>query len=188
MKTNIFVSDLMTREPITISPEADLLECAKKMVKKRVSSLILSENKELLGLITDQDLLWALVKKSKEDLSEIKAIEISPKKIVTLKPSDDIYFAINKFKKNKFERFPVILNKKIVGMITVKDIISFNPEFYPEFEELEGIKEQSDKIKRINLAKKRKFFREGICEMCGKKDLLEEFNGMLICESCKNSL
>ncbi len=186
---DILVSDLMTREAVIIAPDANLLECAKKMVRKRVSSLILVDKKRLSGLITDQDLLWALIKKSKKGLSEIKAIDISPRKIVVIKPSDTVYEAINKMKKKKFERFPVVQNNEVVGMITIKDIINFNPAFYPEFEEIDGIKEQSDKLKRINLAKKREVpVKEGICERCGKRDLLREFNGMMICEACENSM
>ncbi len=33
---NILVVDIMTREPVTIDPSTNLLECAKKMVKKKV--------------------------------------------------------------------------------------------------------------------------------------------------------
>ena len=34
-------------------------------------------------------------------------------------------------KKFKFEKLPVIHNKELVGVITVKDILNFNPELYP---------------------------------------------------------
>jgi dTDP-4-amino-4,6-dideoxygalactose transaminase len=36
---NILVADVMTRTPITLKPDTNLLECAKKMVRKRVGSL-----------------------------------------------------------------------------------------------------------------------------------------------------
>ena len=83
----ILVSDIMTRKPLVISPNANLLECAKKMVKKKTGSLLLVEKKKLIGLISTQDILWALVKKSQKDLSSIQAKDISPKKIAVIKPS-----------------------------------------------------------------------------------------------------
>ena len=77
---NVLVADIMTREPITTKPDINLLDSAKKMVKKKVGSLLIVDKKNLLGFISQKDILWALVKKSKEDLSKIKAIDISPKK------------------------------------------------------------------------------------------------------------
>jgi len=90
-------------------------------------------------------------------------------------------------KRLKFERLPVLHEKKLVGIITSKDILSFNPEFYPELDELAQVREETKKLKRIK-AKDRKFMHEGICEECGNTDILYRVHGMLICESCKNSI
>ncbi|MCP6727588.1 MAG: CBS domain-containing protein, partial [Patescibacteria group bacterium] len=83
----ILVADIMTRDPITVKPDTNLLECARKMVRKRVGSLVIIDDKNLVGFISQRDILWAVVKKSKDDLSRIKAKDISPKKIATVKPS-----------------------------------------------------------------------------------------------------
>ena len=184
----ISISEIMTRNPILINPKTNLLKCARKMVNKNVGSLLIAENKKLVGFITQRDILNALIKKSNEDLSKINAIDISPKKIITINPSTSIKDTINKMKKLKFEKFPVINEKEIVGIITAKDILNFQPEFYPELEEFAKIREESKKLKRIKKLKKEKNFQYGICEKCGKKDLLTKVNGMLVCDSCKNSM
>ena len=178
------VSDIMTRDPITTKPNSNLLDCAKKMVQKKVGSLLLVEKKRLVGFISHRDVLWALIKKSKQDLSKIRAIDISPKKIAKISPTRTIEEAINKMKKLKFKKLPVIHEDKLVGLITVRDILNFNPEFYPELEEFAKIREEANKLKRI---KKRDQISEGTCEECGNYDILHRFNGMLICETCKNS-
>lgn len=182
---NVLVLDVMTRDPVTISPEASLFECAKKMVKMGVGSLIISKNKKLLGFISEGDILWALTKKSFGDLKNVKAIEISPKKIVTIKPEATLTVAIEKMKKIKLEKLPVVKNNEVIGIITAKDILSFNPELYPEIEEFAKIKQESEKLKRIKEAEER---REGICEECGHEGILFRYNGMLLCESCMNSI
>jgi len=180
----ILVSDVMTRDPITINPNSSLLDCAKKIVQKKVGSLLLVEKKKLVGFISHRDILWALIKKSKKDLSIIKAIDISPKKIAKISPTRTIDEAINKMKKLKFKKLPVIHENKLVGFITVRDILNFNPEVYPELEEFSRIRGETNKLKRI---KKRDEVSEGICEECGNYDILHKFNGILICETCKNS-
>jgi signal-transduction protein with cAMP-binding, CBS, and nucleotidyltransferase domain len=173
---NLVVSDIMTRDPITIGPETTLIECAKKMVQKRTGSLLITKNKVLIGFISQKDILWALTKKSKEDLSKIRAIEISTRKIATIRPDYPISEVIRKMKKVRFK-------KQLVGVITIKDILNFYPEVYPELEELKAIREEEEKLKRIN---KKGYVKEGICEQCGNYGILERVEGEFICESCKN--
>jgi|SRR3989344_568429 len=183
---HILVSDIMTREPISINPETNLLECARKMVKKKTGSLVLAEKNKLVGMISRHDVLWALIKKSKSSLSSIKAKDISPKKILTIKPSATLDEAIKKMKSSKFERLPVVENNKLVGIITIKDILNFHPEIYPELEEFAKIREESNKLKLVKKAKEKELSREGICEECGHQEILYKVNGMLICESCRD--
>ena len=182
---NVLVADVMTRDPVTISPNANLFDCAKMMVKKRVGSLLIVEEKKLLGFISQGDILWALTKKSSSNLKNVRAIEISPKKIAVIKPDSKLTDAIEKMKKLKFERLPVVQDNKLIGIITAKDILNFNPELYPEIEEFSKIKQESEKLKRIKEASKR---REGICEECGREGILFKSHGILVCESCLNSI
>lgn len=187
-KAHIAVADVMTRYPISVLPETNLLECARKMVKKKVGSLLLVTNKKLVGFLSQDDILWALVKKSKSDLSKIKAIDISPRKIATIKPSASIDEAFKKMKKLKFKRLPVIHNGECVGLVTSRDIVNFQPEIYPELKQLADIKEESKKLKRVQRAKSREFMHEGICEECGNTDILYRVDGRLICERCKEMM
>ena len=185
---SILVSEVMTREAVTISPNANLLECAKKMVRKRVGSLLIIENKKLLGFISQIDILWALVKKSKANLSQIKAIDISPKKIITVKPEATIREALDKMNKYKFEKLPVVKENEVVGIITVRDILSFHPEVYPELEEFARIREEEEKLQRVKKNKEIAVVVDGICEECGERDTLYRIHGMLVCESCRDSI
>jgi CBS domain-containing protein len=183
---SIQVADVMTRNPIIIDPETNLLECAKQMVKNRTGSLVLVEDNILKGFISEHDILWALVKKSKDDLANIKAIDISPRKIAVIKPSATLRQAFEKMKNLKFERLPVVKEKEFLGLITIKDILNFNPEFYPELEELSQIREETEKLKRIKKVRTSMPVREGLCEECGNTELLYHSRGMLICGSCRD--
>lgn len=185
---NIIVADVMTRELHTVSPDANLLECAKKMVRKRIGGLPIVEKRKLKGFISNQDVLWALIKKSKSDLSKVKAIDISPKKVITISPSAKVIDSIKKMREVKFYRLPVVQEGEIIGMITLKDVLSFYPEAYSELSELEFIKEEAEKLKRLeNDNKNRIIIEDGICEECGNRDSLYRSNGSLACLSCIGS-
>jgi CBS domain-containing protein len=181
---NILVADVMTRNPETVKPETNLLECAKILVKKRLRSLLVVDKKKLIGIITQRDILWALIKKSKEDLSKIKAINISARKIATIRPEAPLDEALKKMKKYKFRRLPVVQGKELIGILTIRDILNFHPELYPELEEFKKIKQETEKLKRIKKAKSREYMHEGICEECGSTDILQKIDGRLLCSSC----
>lgn len=180
---NILVSDVMTRTPFSVPPETTLLECSKLMVKRKVGSLLIVQDKILLGIISQHDILWALVKKSIKDLSKIKAIDISPRKIATIRPTAHMEEALDKMKRLRFERLPVIHKKELVGLITIRDILNFHPEYYKELEEFAQIREETNKVERIQKA--RKTAEEGICEECGNLDYLYRYNGMMVCSDCR---
>lgn len=184
----VLVADLMTRNVNTISPDTTLFDAARKMVKHRTGALLITDKKELTGFISNKDILWALVKKSKIDLSKIKSIEISPKKIITIKPGASLEDAINKMKKTKNYRLPVVKNKKLVGIITMKDILNFHPESYEELREISRIREEEEKINRVKKAEKREIVEDGICGECGNRGALYRENGTLICFSCLESI
>jgi CBS domain-containing protein len=187
-KIGVRVGDIMTRNLITAKPDISIKDAAKIMTKKRVGSLLLEEDEELKGILTEKDILWALSKKSKKDLSKIKAKEICAKKIITIKPSADIYDAIRLMRKKKFRRLPVTIKKKVIGYLTLKDILRIQPELFEiakEHKAITEIREESAKVKRI---RKPHTSREDICEECGNFDFLYNEDGRLICEDCRDAM
>lgn len=185
MKIGVKVGDIMTRNFISVSPETSLLDCAKKMVKKRVGSLILKQDSRLKGIITEGDIIWALTKKSKEELGKIKAEEIAPKKLVTIKPNADLYDALQKMKRTKYRWLPVTVNGDILGFLTLKDILRIEPSLFETASEIMQIKEEGEKLKRRKAGEK---FKEGMCEECGSFGMLYKTDNMMLCENCRDMM
>ena len=189
-KIGVQVGDIMTRNLITAKPEISVKDAAKIMTKKRVGSLLLTEGKEdkLIGILTEKDIIWALSKKSKKDLTEVQAKDICAKKLTTIKPSADVIDAIRLMRRKKFRRLPVTVKKRVIGYLTLKDILRIQPELFEiakEHNAIGDIREESAKIKRI---KSPEDYKEGLCEECGNHDLLYKEDGRIICESCKNAM
>ena len=185
MKTGIKVGELMTRNFIYVAPNTNLKKCAETMVKKRVGSLIIKENQELKGILTEKDIIWAVVKKSKKDLDKILAKDLMKKKVVTISPYVDIVDALEKIKREKVRRLPVVENGKIIGLITLKDILKIDPGLFEVILETMKIKEEQAKLKRSERIKVPK--KDGICEECGETTLLYQDDSQWICENCYNA-
>jgi acetoin utilization protein AcuB len=61
MLAKLPVRQLMTENPITISPTASLIEAARMMLKHKISALPVLDGGELVGIITESDIFCAFV-------------------------------------------------------------------------------------------------------------------------------
>jgi len=175
------VSDLMSSDVISTNPEKSVYECAKIMVKNNIGGLPLVEDGFLKGYLTRKVILWAMVKKPIKDLKKIKAREVSIKKLYTLKPNHSIKEALSIMRKSNFERLPVIFENKIVGILSLRDILSYHPAVNSEIGEIDNIRTENIKLKEID----KNEIVEGFCEKCGNLDILAEFAGELLCHDCR---
>ena len=186
MKTGIKVGDIMTRNFASIKPSSSLIEAAKEMIKKRVGSLVVIENKQLKGILTERDIIWAMIKKKKSELEHIKVYDVAKRKVYTIKPSADLNLALQKMKDTGYRRLPVLVKNEVIGVLTLKDILRVEPNLFESANEILGIKEEAEKFKRIQKIREGKLV-EGICDDCGSSDILHNVDGKLMCESCKHS-
>jgi len=175
----------MTRNFVAVKPDANLVDCAREMMKKRVGSLVLKDGQKLMGLLTEKDIIWAMTKKGAKGLDKIKARDVASKKIATIKPGADLYEALQRMKKLKFRRLPVVINGNVIGMLTLKDVLRIEPSLFSDINKIEEVREESEKLKRM---KGEKWVTDGICEECGNSDVLYKVDNRTICLQCKDAM
>src|SRR3989344_8076453 len=180
----IAVGDIMTRNIISCGPSSTLYDCAKTMAKERINTILITKNKHLLGIITARDILWIITKKPSTDLRKIRSLRIAKTKIAVIKPSADISQAISKMRSLSFRRLPVLLRGEVIGMITLKDILSVDPSLYSETSELMEIREAERKLKDSNV----EWPLEGFCDNCGAFSNLLKVGPKLLCLDCREEL
>lgn len=182
----VAVGDIMTRNFAYVSPNTNLLATAKEMVKQRIDSLLITEGRKLLGIITSRDILWTIVKKPGIDLKSMDVMDIATRKIAVIKPTSDISEALHKMKQFGFRRLPVLLKGEIVGVITLKDILRIEPGVYSMLGELAGVKEESEKMKRLQ--KYEGLQTEGLCDSCGALAELVPIGNKMLCRDCREEI
>lgn len=182
MDTKIQVADAMTKDPICVGPGESLYEAIKLMKANKVNSLVVREGNKLLGMVTDGDFVRHIIL-SKLDPEKVPIKQIMTTNLVTIEPEDNILDAMNLMTKENLRHLPVINRDKLVGLLTVKDVLKINPSLLELYIERVKIRESERKMSRI---KNKSSKIEGICEICGKKALLSEIGGgMLVCWECK---
>ncbi len=175
------IGDIMTRNFVSVSLDASIKICIREMIKGRVGSVIVKDKDKLVGILTQGDIVRAIYNNNKVSLTETKARDICTKKVVTIKPSEDIASALNKMKKGH-KRLPVVSNGRLVGLITIKDILRISPDLFSDVTDMIKIKEESEKMKKFAAT----YRGEGMCEDCGNYKPLIQLHGRLMCEDCSD--
>jgi len=111
-------SDLTIRDVITIDPEASVKESIQMMDEEDVSGLPVVEKGTVVGIISRRDITPLL-----NSLETMQVREVMTEEVVTISESTTPEEALDIAYENKVERLPVVDGKKIVGIVTIRDII-----------------------------------------------------------------
>ncbi len=78
-------------------------------------------DKNLLGIVTEYDLLKVLLEK--QDTNKVKAEDIMTKTLITVNEDTPIHDVIKTLEDNKLIRVPVVNNSRLVGILTRRDVL-----------------------------------------------------------------
>lgn len=118
------IGDYMSSPILSVDAESSVQEAANYMTANGIGSVLISELGEMVGMVTETDLTRKVLGKgmSPED-TIVSSIMSSP--VLSL----DRYLPVeeaNRFMhKNKIRHLAVTEDDKIVGMLSVKDLVSY---------------------------------------------------------------
>lgn len=182
MRTGVKVADIMTRKPVSCTSNISVYDAVKKMLGNNVGSLIVVQKEELIGIITEKDLIKKVLLKRK-DPKKVKVEEVMTINPVVISSDKDITEAARLMVEKDVRRLPVCDNNKLLGLITEKDLLKIEPGILDILYEKVHLREEMRKYSAVNTKT------EGVCEICGNfSDSLEELDGSTICPECKDEI
>lgn len=181
IKTGFRVCDAMTRKPIAVRPDTTAKEAAALMQEKDVGSLVVKDGETLSGYITEQGIVHKIVAKNRNP-EKVRVKDIMITNVAVIEPSKDIFEALMKMRDLDIKQLPVVdkENNKLVGLLTLKDILKIQPQLFELLAEKFSLREEDRKP--IFMAKQM----EGTCDACGQYfNELYEKEGQFLCADCR---
>ncbi|MBF2035003.1 MAG: CBS domain-containing protein [Leptolyngbyaceae cyanobacterium T60_A2020_046] len=151
------VADVMTRDPITIHPEASLQDAIHLLAEHRISGLpVVDDAGELVGILSESDLMWQATgaplpayimlldsviylknparytEELHKALGQTVREVMGGKKVVTTTPDTSIQHAAQLMHDRKVHRLPVTAEGRLVGILTRGDIVRAMADHYRE--------------------------------------------------------
>jgi CBS domain-containing protein len=115
------IRDIMTKKVITIDECSTALDAAKLMAEKGISSLIVLNKGNPVGIVTERDFVKKICIKEVQ-ISKVKIKDIMSKLRTFADPETPIEVAVQRMVNHKIRRLPILENGKLVGIITVTDL------------------------------------------------------------------
>ena len=118
------IRDIMQKNIITIEKDQTILQTARLMKENDISFLVIVENENPIGVLTERGFVQKFCINDKKP-EQIKISEIMSYKFRWVEPTTEIEDAIQKMLNNNIRRLLVLDNKKLVGVITQTDLVSY---------------------------------------------------------------
>jgi CBS domain-containing protein len=116
------VREHMTDRPRCVTPETPVSEAAELMASEDVGSLPILDGDELIGVVTDRDIVVRAVAKKKNPQG-MPVREVASSELVTVGPEQDLSEALKLMASHQVRRLPVVdEDNHLVGVLAQADV------------------------------------------------------------------
>ncbi len=136
MEKGIRVSEVMTKDVVTVDVKTSIMEVAQLIKKHRVGSAVVMESGKPLGIVTERDMVEKVIA---SDLipSKTMAGEVMSTPLISVLPETSENEASRMMLKRNIRRLAVINEmNELVGIVTVVDVLSVSRELSEIYDDL----------------------------------------------------
>jgi CBS domain-containing protein len=115
------VRETMTENPRSIGASASVVEAARLMREEHIGSLPITEDEQLVGMITDRDITTRVVAEA-ADPTTTPVGDVYSRDLVSIAPDEDLEEALQLMARHQVRRLPVVESGRLVGIVAQADI------------------------------------------------------------------
>ena len=116
------VAKIMNKKPKSVGPKVSIASAAKTMRSARVGSLFVKKGKQLVGVVTDTDIVRRAVASGKP-LGKLTVEKIMTTPICTIEGSQSVDDAQDMMAELGVRHLGVTKNGEISGVVSVRDLL-----------------------------------------------------------------
>jgi CBS domain-containing protein len=120
----------------TVKPNQPLKIALNKMIRRNIGSIIVVDDGRPVGIVTERDISRKMAKGLKNLNTQVARVMV--KKLIVASPDTTIQDAFGMMLEHGIRRIPVVDNRKLVGVVTERDLlhwvlqVSYEPNIPPE--------------------------------------------------------
>lgn len=137
------VADIMTNASVTESPSDSLRSAADTMWRQQTGSLLVMDGDELIGIITERDVMKAVAQGRDVDATPVS--DVMTKDVLTISPDTSAHEAARHMASRWIRHLPVIEGGRVVGVVSQRDLVGI---FAALVQDPNGVDLPSDQLVR----------------------------------------
>ena len=110
------VRDAMTADPRSIGKSVSVVEAARLMREQDIGSLPITDDEQLVGMITDRDITMRVVAEA-ADPNATSVEDVYSRDLISVEPDNDLEEALGLMARHQVRRLPVVEDGRLVGIV-----------------------------------------------------------------------
>jgi CBS domain-containing protein len=124
--------DFKNRGAVTVKPKDTISTAIQELIEHNKGGCPVCDDKgELVGIITERDIVRKCFTGS-IDCARLRVQDVMSKKVAVASAEDDLDYAISAMRQQKIRHLPIVEGKKVIGMISMRDLIGVKLEEYTD--------------------------------------------------------
>ena len=128
------ILDTKGRQVFSIGPDATISQAAKLLADRRIGSVLVMTDEHLEGVLSERDIVRALSERGAAVLDE-PVRDIMTTKVMTCRWTDTDSLIMEKMTDGKFRHLPVVEERRVVGIISIGDVVKHRLREYENEQE-----------------------------------------------------
>lgn len=113
-----------SQQVVSLPPITSVTEATKTMALKNVGSVVVLDQEKLVGIFSERDLLNRVISKGLDPQKTLLSHVMSTA-VCTVNLLDTVEHCFNKMQTTKCRHLPIINGPKVVGMVTMRNILEW---------------------------------------------------------------
>jgi CBS domain-containing protein len=119
---------------MSVEPDAKLAAAVKLLAEKKIGAVLVMDQSRLEGILSERDIVRVLGERGAAVLDE-PVSQVMTRKVVSCKETDTVAELMEMMTTGKFRHLPVLENNKVVGLISIGDIVKWRVREYESEQE-----------------------------------------------------
>jgi CBS domain-containing protein len=115
------INEIMTADPVTVTPQTPIAEVAHVMEEEHIGEVLITDDDHLRGVVTDRDLVVRGMAHAR-DINDTTAQDLCSSDIVTVEAQDPVDEAVRLMREHTVRRLPVLQDDVLVGVVSISDL------------------------------------------------------------------
>ncbi|HJZ20541.1 MAG TPA: CBS domain-containing protein [Bradyrhizobium sp.] len=108
----------------SVEPEATLSRAVKVLAERKIGAVLVMSKGRIEGILSERDIVRVLGERGAAVLDE-PVSAVMTRKVISCRPTDTVGAIMEMMTTGKFRHLPVLENDRVVGLISIGDIVKW---------------------------------------------------------------